>query len=299
MTTNDAAADSQPCRHYDRRLVSLHEQDGNLHLADAPHAETLVASLSVPMGRARSFPRLGSASCPTTVVDSDSLSFQKPFVSLAVVGMVLDTTRDHVFITRRPRYMRSFPGAWVFPGGGVDPHESLSHAVSRELREETGLVVGNSEEQHALLWNVESVWESVYPTQVQRNEDYAMLAHTVVVYLSAQLLCEQELNLCTEEVEAGLWLSRENVREILRYSGAVNNERSSASNSPSTTSLQMESKVSTSLHHETTEISLEEFCGMYPNENKMRGLAQGSLFALEEFCKSTWDISEETGTHSV
>ena len=244
------------------------------------------------MGRARLFPRLGSVPCPTTVVDNknnnSSLSLHKPFVSLAVVGMLLDSTRDYIFMTRRPCYMRSFPGAWVFPGGGVDPHESLSHAMSRELREETGLVVAADEQEH-LTWNVESVWESVYPTQEQKGEDYTMLAHHIVVYLSAQLNYEQEFNLCPEEVDAGAWLSRENVGEILKYSGAL--QDGVTPQSSSTTTLQVQSRASTSLRHETTEILLNELYGIYPNENQMRGLAQGSLFALEEFCKSTWDIS--------
>ena len=307
------ANESQPCRHYDRRLTSLHEHDGNLHLSDAAQVPSYTetpgasSSTSVPMGRARSFPRLGSVPCPTTVVDNNT-SLRKPFVSLAVVGIVLDTTREHVLMTRRPDYMRSFPGAWVFPGGGVDPHESLSQAVSREILEETGLdidVVANHDEgqhQHLTPWNVESVWESVYPTQVQQ-EGYSMLAHHIVVYMSAQLLHEQELHLCQEEVDAATWLSRENVRKILTYSGASatihNSEGDSTSSISSATTSHIHMQSSASSQDERTKIPLRELSGIYPNDNKMLGLAQGSLFALEEFCKSTWGIRDEPNYQSM
>ena len=38
--------------------------------------------------------------------------------------------------------MRTFPGVWVPPGGGIDPEDkSLVHTALRELQEETGLVL--------------------------------------------------------------------------------------------------------------------------------------------------------------
>ena len=42
-------------------------------------------------------------------------------------------------MTRRADHMRSFAKAWVFPGGHVDPQESLQTAAVRELWEETGI----------------------------------------------------------------------------------------------------------------------------------------------------------------
>ena len=109
------------CDHYDRGLVSLEEKDGKVHLSTTQKDKRCVTAL--PMGRAKDCPSLGSTPCPTTV--NRKIVEKTPFVGLAVVGLVLDSTGEHLLITRRPSYMRAFPGAWVFPGGGVDLQESL------------------------------------------------------------------------------------------------------------------------------------------------------------------------------
>lgn len=57
-----------------------------------------------------------------------------------------------VLLLERPRDRGSFPGAWVFPGGRVDPEDAAGlsprdpevaarHAAARETREETSLTV--------------------------------------------------------------------------------------------------------------------------------------------------------------
>ncbi len=53
--------------------------------------------------------------------------------TLGVRGVVRD--ENGCFLLVRHSYA---PG-WMFPGGGVDHGESLEHAVTRELREETGV----------------------------------------------------------------------------------------------------------------------------------------------------------------
>lgn len=49
--------------------------------------------------------------------------------------------RDAVLMARRTR--PPFDNLWSFPGGHVEPGESLKKAVRRELAEETGLLVGD------------------------------------------------------------------------------------------------------------------------------------------------------------
>lgn len=57
-----------------------------------------------------------------------------------------------VLLTRRRRDLRTFPGAWVLPGGGVDAGESLVACAQRELEEETGLVVSPDDLEPLCLW---------------------------------------------------------------------------------------------------------------------------------------------------
>jgi 8-oxo-dGTP pyrophosphatase MutT (NUDIX family) len=201
----------------------------------------------------------------------------KPYVQLAVVGMVFDPTTQRLLITRRPTYMRSFPGAWVFPGGGVDPDESLSQAIAREVWEETGLVVEN--------WTLVCVWESVYPTIPE--PEVPIQAHHLVVYMSGELAASsspQQLQLCETEVDGAVWLSRENVRDLLQVMSSKE-ERQGV--------LNQRSKVTmcTNTGDETVDISLKDLVGIYPQTGDMSdfpcGMSQGSVFALEELCSST------------
>jgi 8-oxo-dGTP pyrophosphatase MutT (NUDIX family) len=47
-----------------------------------------------------------------------------------------------LLLIRRSIGELSFPGLWEIPGGGVESYETILDAVVREVKEETGLVVG-------------------------------------------------------------------------------------------------------------------------------------------------------------
>lgn len=55
-----------------------------------------------------------------------------------VVAAVIRDGEDRLLIGQRPAHKRH-GGLWEFPGGKVDPGETLAEAVARELEEELGL----------------------------------------------------------------------------------------------------------------------------------------------------------------
>jgi nucleoside triphosphatase len=57
-----------------------------------------------------------------------------------VVGLVWNRQGDLLFCRMSPD-RGVFPGQWGFPGGGIEPGETMESALRRELREELGIEV--------------------------------------------------------------------------------------------------------------------------------------------------------------
>jgi 8-oxo-dGTP diphosphatase len=49
--------------------------------------------------------------------------------------------KGEILLLQRPAEKRNFPNQWEFPGGKLDPGESIDQAVCREVREESGLSI--------------------------------------------------------------------------------------------------------------------------------------------------------------
>ena len=82
------------------------------------------------------------------------------------VGVILDASQN-ILLTRRPDHVHQ-GGLWEFPGGKVEPGESLALALCRELREELDIEPLRTspliEIQHdygdkSVLLDVHVVWE--------------------------------------------------------------------------------------------------------------------------------------------
>lgn len=287
--------------HYDRTLVSLQQDsDSRLRLSTEDISNNKCDVWRIPFGRSRSYPPLGSYACPTTIpttqaatqailssqASANSVGNVRRFVQLAVVGLVVSPQQE-ILITRRPSYMRSFPGAWVFPGGSVDAtDESLEAAIAREVWEETGLKLASTPSMgdgDSSSWTIECIWESVFPTIPE--PEVPIKRHHLVVYLSVKLsereMSEVSLKLCEEEVDAAVWLSPENVQAILAKSLTETVDLVS----------QEDTWVDLLTTKEVQKESLQHLSGIYPrfedNDSRKQpfGMAQGSLFALQEYTR--------------
>jgi 8-oxo-dGTP pyrophosphatase MutT (NUDIX family) len=81
----------------------------------------------------------------------------------ATVALLRNTDAGiHVLLVERPNDRGAFAGAWVFPGGAVDPEDRLTadepaetvarRAAIREVREEAGLILGADDLALTALW---------------------------------------------------------------------------------------------------------------------------------------------------
>lgn len=259
--------------HYDRCWVSLGRK-GNFTtpVLLQPSSETSLKGFA--FGRAKDNPSLGSKVCPTVGLSNFYNSNGKlqtgqglhPYVRLGVVGLVLDQ-EDNVLITRRASHMRTFPGAWVLPGGGLEPSDqSLIDAVIREVKEETGVQITDPTKVQPL-----GCWESCFPTTVEEclNADSPGIAsHYFVVYylIRVENIAKPKLKIQEEEVDMAVWLTKDSLKSMFQKCSETEDMLIVGEGT-------------------TKRISFEEISTIYSNNN-LQGTTQGSLFILEELINS-------------
>jgi 8-oxo-dGTP diphosphatase len=76
-----------------------------------------------------------------TPVDGVNQEGRRP-VDVAV-GVLIDANGNFLLTSRPPG--KVYAGYWEFPGGKVEPGESIEQALRRELHEELGITIGPAE----------------------------------------------------------------------------------------------------------------------------------------------------------
>jgi len=119
-------------------------------------------------------------------------SRQEP-IPAAAVAFVRDTNLGiEVYLSRRPAHFRYYPGAFVFPGGRLDPEDVDIRATAyREVLEEIGIEIDTG-----LLVPLRNIHTSAHAGPV-----YHMLTFA---YPAAS---EFHTTLNTEEVDEEMWIA--------------------------------------------------------------------------------------------
>ena len=215
--------------------------------------------------------------------------------------------------------MRSFPCAWVCPGGGLDPGETLKQCAVRETREETGVVIEEGDVE------LVACWESCYPTSADMcTENGALQGHYLVLVMLAKVQGPKapEVALQYEEADMAVWVPSDRLATLLQLDPdgpdleavqavqtvkaveaqeAAEAEDSECSKtktdaSPMTTSDTANAsppnvKTTDDTHsdvaviHKSVRLSPQRLCGIYPNPVG-EGITQAFLFCLEQLTEA-------------
>ena len=213
--------------------------------------------------------------CPITADDvlqqEETAPMILPSTRLATVAVVYDPEQHSVLLTRRLPHMRTFPKAWVLPGGGVDAEDaSLEEACLRELKEETGLSLSTCSQ---LAPEPLCLWESCFPTTFNLWKEHRQAekrcAHYLIVYMLVHVSSKEKVVLQADECDAAIWLPLEHLQSSSsRESGE--SELTEFGRAPGTGT--------------TDPILASQIDGVYPNSIG-EGIGRGHLFALEHLVK--------------
>ncbi len=93
-------------------------------------------------------PKAGDPARLIASADEPSAWGERPVTEVAV-GVLVDPAGRFLLTTRPPG--KVYAGYWEFPGGKLEPGESVEAALRRELHEEIGITIGAAQPWHVLM----------------------------------------------------------------------------------------------------------------------------------------------------
>ncbi|XP_064609192.1 nucleoside diphosphate-linked moiety X motif 17-like [Liolophura sinensis] len=137
-------------------------------------------------------------------------------------AVIVHTGDNKILLTRRASHLKLFPGVLVPPGGHIEGNETIVESGIRELREETGITLRQSDFVDSRL-PILALWESTFPPKLSLG---LSTHHHIVVFILAKLLpsitsqkLQKQMDLNPAEVGASAWLDRQMVEAITSASG--------------------------------------------------------------------------------
>ncbi|MGQ0708470.1 MAG: NUDIX domain-containing protein [Rhodoferax sp.] len=101
----------------------------------------------------------------TLVVDADQPRAADRRLVAVAVGMLLRPDSSFLLCTRPAG--KAYAGYWEFPGGKVEPGESVEQALARELHEELGVSVTHIERWKELVVDYPHAWVHLHFCKVR------------------------------------------------------------------------------------------------------------------------------------
>mmetsp|Transcript_32329 Transcript_32329/g.41545 ORF Transcript_32329/g.41545 Transcript_32329/m.41545 type:complete len:349 (+) Transcript_32329:127-1173(+) len=218
--------------------------------------------------------------------DFNGIPRKYEYCKAAACVLILDD-QGHVLITRRCKHMRTFPRAWVCPGGGMDDGESLAECAAREVREETGLVITVNELKPLTLF------ESFFPTSPDDIQKKGRVSGQYLVCFFTITIKghNPKITLQREEANAYAWIPS-NALDLPHHHEVSVFERSSSSTSSSTSSTSSSTSSTSSVVVQEVEngfsevkYTIRELMKRYDSKDgdEANGCAEAHLFSIKQY----------------